>query len=115
PADELVRSNDGVILAGGSTIPRNLPIPGRELKGVHFAMDFLKQQNKRVSGIGFDAEDILATGKDVVVIGGGDTGSDCVGTSNRQKARSVTQFELLPKPPQDRTAYMPWPTYPMIL
>jgi glutamate synthase (NADPH/NADH) small chain len=78
-ADEIVRGNDAVVLAGGSTIPRNLPIPGRELKGIHFAMDFLKQQNKRVSSTEFDAEDILATGKDVVVIGGGDTGSDCVG------------------------------------
>src|ERR1700743_3124502 len=115
PADELLRSNDAVVLAGGSTIPRNLPIPGRELKGIHFAMDFLKQQNKRVSDIGFDTENILATGKDVVIIGGGDTGSDCVGTSNRQKAMSVTQFELMPKPPHTRTTAMPWPTYPMIL
>jgi glutamate synthase (NADPH/NADH) small chain len=78
-ADELVRSNDAVILAGGSTIPRNLHIPGRELKGIHFAMDFLKQQNKRVSNIDVTVEEIIATGKDVVVIGGGDTGSDCVG------------------------------------
>ncbi|MBV8389149.1 MAG: glutamate synthase subunit beta [Mucilaginibacter sp.] len=115
PADELVRSNDAVVLAGGSTIPRNLPIPGRELKGIHFAMDFLKQQNKRVSDIGFDAEDILATGKDVVIIGGGDTGSDCVGTSNRQGAKSIHQFEVMMKPPVDRTHHMPWPSYPMIL
>lgn len=114
-ADELVRSNDAVVLAGGSTIPRNLPIPGRELKGIHFAMDFLKQQNKRVSNIGFDAEDILATGKDVVIIGGGDTGSDCVGTSNRQGAKSIHQFEVMMKPPVDRTNSMPWPSYPMIL
>jgi glutamate synthase (NADPH/NADH) small chain len=78
-ADELVRNNDAVILAGGSTIPRNLHIPGRELKGIHFAMDFLKQQNKRVSNIDVTVEEIIATGKDVVVIGGGDTGSDCVG------------------------------------
>ena len=114
-ADEVVRNNDAVILAGGSTIPRNLPIPGRELKGIHFAMDFLKQQNKRVSGIAFSQEEISAAGMDVVVIGGGDTGSDCVGTSNRQGARSVKQFEVMMQPPAQRTAHMPWPTYPMIL
>jgi glutamate synthase (NADPH/NADH) small chain len=99
-----VRGHDAVVLAGGSTIPRNLPIPGREFKGVHFAMDFLKQQNKRVSSIAVEVEDILATGKDVVVIGGGDTGSDCVGTSNRQGARSVKQFEVMVQPPEQRTA-----------
>jgi glutamate synthase (NADPH/NADH) small chain len=113
--DDLVRNNDAVVLAGGSTIPRDLPIPGRELKGIHFAMDFLKQQNKRVSDIAFDSEDILATGKDVVVIGGGDTGSDCVGTSNRQGAKSIMQFELMLQPPEQRTPHMPWPTYPMLL
>lgn len=115
PADELTKNFDAVVLAGGSTIPRNLNIPGRELKGIYYAMDFLKQQNKRVSGIKFNAEDILATGKDVVIIGGGDTGSDCVGTSNRQGARSIRQFELMLKPPAERTAHMPWPTYPMVL
>jgi len=104
-----------IILAGGSTIPRDLTIPGREFKGVHFAMDFLKQQNRRVSHKGVKEENIFATAKNVIVIGGGDTGSDCVGTSNRQKASSVTQFELMPKPPGSRTPYMPWPTYPMIL
>jgi len=114
-AEELVRNNNAVVLAGGSTIPRNLPIPGRDLKGIYFAMDFLKQQNKRVSNTPFDAEEILATGKDVVVIGGGDTGSDCVGTSNRQKAKSVHQFEVMVQPPAQRTANMPWPTYPMVL
>ena len=114
-ADELVRSHDAVVLAGGSTIPRNLNIPGRDLKGIHFAMDFLKQQNKRVSNIDVTAEDILTTGKDVVVIGGGDTGSDCVGTSNRQGASSVKQFEVMFQPPAQRTQHMPWPTYPMIL
>jgi glutamate synthase (NADPH/NADH) small chain len=114
-ADELVRNNDAVVLAGGSTIPRNLNIPGRELKGIHFAMDFLKQQNKRVSNIAVDGDDILATGKDVVVIGGGDTGSDCVGTSNRQGAKSIKQFEVMFQPPEQRTKHMPWPTYPMIL
>jgi glutamate synthase (NADPH/NADH) small chain len=115
PADEIVRTHDAVILAGGSTIPRNLPIPGRELKGVHFAMDFLKQQNKRVSNTAVVGEDILTSGKDVVVIGGGDTGSDCVGTSNRQGAKSVRQFEVMVQPPEQRTAHMPWPTYPMVL
>ncbi|MFI5161563.1 MAG: glutamate synthase subunit beta [Sphingobacteriales bacterium] len=114
-ADELTRTHDAVVLAGGSTIPRNLPIPGRELKGIHFAMDFLKQQNKRVSNIGFKAEDILATDKDVIVIGGGDTGSDCVGTSNRQGAKSIKQFEVMMQPPAQRTQHMPWPTYPMVL
>jgi glutamate synthase (NADPH/NADH) small chain len=114
-ADELVRNFDAVILSGGSTIPRNLPIPGRELKGIYFAMDFLKQQNKRVSNTAFAAEDILATGKDVVVIGGGDTGSDCVGTSNRQGAKSIKQFEVMMQPPNQRTNTMPWPTYPMVL
>ncbi|TSD66206.1 glutamate synthase subunit beta [Inquilinus sp. KBS0705] len=114
-ADEIVRNHDAVVLAGGSTIPRDLPIPGRELKGVHFAMDFLKQQNKRVSNIAVEAEEIVATDKDVVVIGGGDTGSDCVGTSNRQGARSVKQFEVMMQPPEQRTPHMPWPTYPMVL
>jgi glutamate synthase (NADPH/NADH) small chain len=113
--NDLLREFHAIVLAGGSTIPRDLPIPGRHLKGVHFAMDFLKQQNKRVSQIPFDTEEILASGKNVVVIGGGDTGSDCVGTSNRHKAISVTQFELLPKPPHARTVFMPWPTYPMTL
>ncbi|MEO6893573.1 MAG: FAD-dependent oxidoreductase, partial [Ginsengibacter sp.] len=95
--------------------PRDLNIPGRDLNGVHYAMDFLKQQNKRISHKEVLEENIFATGKNVVVIGGGDTGSDCVGTSNRQKAKSVTQFELMPKPPGSRTPYMPWPSYPMIL
>jgi glutamate synthase (NADPH/NADH) small chain len=114
-ADEIARNNDAVVLAGGSTIPRDLPIPGRELKGIHFAMDFLKQQNKRVSDTQFDQEDILATSKDVIVIGGGDTGSDCVGTSNRQGASSIKQFEVMVQPPAQRTLHMPWPTYPMVL
>src|SRR6201996_5073873 len=114
-ADEVVRSHDAVVLTGGSTIPRDLPIPGRELKGIHFAMDFLKQQNKRVGNSKFEAEDILATGKDVVVIGGGDTGSDCVGTSNRQGAKSIKQFEVMFQPPAQRTQHMPGPTYPMVL
>jgi len=113
--NDLLRENHAIVLAGGSTIPRNLNIPGRELNGVHFAMDFLKQQNKRVANRVVEAEPLLASDKNVVVIGGGDTGSDCVGTSNRQSAISVTQFELLPKPAETRTLAMPWPTYPMTL
>ena len=113
--NDLLREYHAIILAGGSTIPRDLEIPGRKLKGVHFAMDFLKQQNKRVAEKEIKNENILAGGKNVVVIGGGDTGSDCVGTSNRQKALSVTQFELMPMPPKSRTPFMPWPSYPMIL
>ncbi len=123
--NDLLREYNAIILAGGSTIPRDLSIPGRELNGVHFAMDFLKQSNKRVAGKDFLAnasiesnilpEALTATGKNVVVIGGGDTGSDCVGTSNRQGAKSVTQFELMPKPPNERNEYMPWPSYPMIM
>ncbi len=112
---DLLREYHAIVLAGGSTIPRDLPIPGRELKGVHFAMEFLKQQNKRVSHLPVEGEELFATNKNVVVIGGGDTGSDCVGTSNRHKAMSVTQFELMPKPPHTRTGTMPWPTYPMLL
>jgi len=113
--NDLLREYNAIILAGGSTVPRDLEIPGRDLKGIHYAMDFLKQQNKRVSDKKVEEEDILAGGKNVVVIGGGDTGSDCVGTSNRQKALSVTQFELMPMPPKSRTPFMPWPTYPMLL
>jgi glutamate synthase (NADPH/NADH) small chain len=113
--NDILREYDAIVLAGGSTIPRDLPVPGRALNGVHFAMDFLKQQNKRVSNLSIDEKEIITTGKNVVVIGGGDTGSDCVGTSNRQDAKSVTQFELLPKPPDARASYMPWPTYPMLL
>lgn len=123
--NDLLREYHAVVLAGGSTVPRDLPVLGRDLNGVYFAMQFLKQQNKRNANIDplakADIEsniykaDILASGKNVVVIGGGDTGSDCVGTSNRQKAKSVTQFELLPMPPKERTGAMPWPTYPMTL
>jgi glutamate synthase (NADPH/NADH) small chain len=114
-ANQLLADFDAVVLAGGSTIPRNLPVPGRELKGVYYAMQFLKQQNKRVSNIEVQDEEIITSGKDVIVIGGGDTGSDCVGTSNRQGAKSIVQFELMPKPPVSRTESMPWPTYPMVL
>jgi glutamate synthase (NADPH) small chain len=113
--NDILREYQAVVLAGGSTIPRNLEVPGRELNGVHYAMDFLKQQNKRVSNRSVDGNDLWATDKNVVVIGGGDTGSDCVGTSNRHGAASVTQLELLPVPPAERTPGMPWPTYPMVM
>jgi glutamate synthase (NADPH/NADH) small chain len=107
---------DAIVMCGGASAPRDLPIPGRNLKGVHFAMEFLSQQNKRVAGDNIFAEEILATDKNVLVIGGGDTGSDCVGTSNRHKAKSVTQIELLAKPPLKRNDDTnPWPLWPMIL
>ena len=111
----LLREYHSIVLAGGSTIPRDLNITGRNAKGVHYAMDFLKQQNKRVRNFEIGQDAILATGKDVIVIGGGDTGSDCIGTSNRQGARSVTQFEIMPMPAEQRTDNMPWPTFPMLL
>ena len=115
-AEQLRKDFDSIVLCGGSTHPRDLPIPGRELDGVHFAMEFLPQQNKRVAGdTEVGAKEISAKGKKVIVIGGGDTGSDCVGTSLRQGAVSVHQFELLPKPPAQRTDSMPWPLWPMIL
>lgn len=114
--NELVNNYDALVLCGGSTIPRNLPIPGRDLKGVYFAMEFLTQNNKRIAGDHFCPEEtILATDKNVVVIGGGDTGSDCVGTSNRHKAKSITQLELLSKPPNARSEHTPWPLWPMQL
>lgn len=113
---DLLEEYDAIVLCGGATEPRSLPIPGNDLNGVHFAMDFLSQQNRRVSGEKFMRKDeILAIDKHVVVIGGGDTGSDCVGTSNRHGARSVTQIELLAKPPLGRTEHNPWPQWPMIL
>ena len=114
--NNLLNEFDALVLTGGSTIPRDLPIEGRQLKGVHFAMDFLEQNNKRVAGDKIDEENaILASDKHVVVIGGGDTGSDCVGTSNRHKAKSVTQIELLSKPPESRAEHTPWPLWPMML
>jgi len=112
---QLKEDFDSILLCSGSTIPRDLAIPGRNFKGVHFAMDFLAQQNQRVAGKKVSTEEIWATGKNVIVIGGGDTGSDCVGTSNRHGAKSITQIEILPKPPKDRTDAMPWPNWPMIL
>lgn len=113
--EQLKEDFDSILLCGGSTVPRDLPIPGRNFKGVHFAMDFLTQQNLRVGGKKVNVEEIWATGKNVIVIGGGDTGSDCVGTSNRHGAKSVNQIEILSKPPKDRTEAMPWPSWPMIL
>lgn len=115
---ERLHEFDAVVLCGGATLPRDLPVPGRDLRGVHFAWDYLHQQNKRVAGDDVKANGtspILAGGKDVIVIGGGDTGSDCVGTANRQGAARVTQFELLPVPPEERPHDQPWPFYPMIL
>ena len=111
--NELGRDFDAIVLSSGATKPRDLPVPGRELPGVHFAMEFLPQQNKIVAGDAVDGQ-ILAGGKRVVILGGGDTGSDCLGTSNRQGAVSVHQFELLPEPPKDRPA-LSWPNWPMIL
>lgn len=106
---------DAVVMCGGASAPRDLPIAGRQLKGIHFAMEFLPQQNKRVAGDRIFSGEILATGKNVLVIGGGDTGSDCVGTSNRHGAKSVTQIELLAKPPLVRNENNPWPLWPMVL
>jgi glutamate synthase (NADPH/NADH) small chain len=111
---QLLADFDAVVLAGGAEMPRDLPVPGRELKGVHFAMDFLPQQNKVVAGDKVESQ-ILAGGKHVVVIGGGDTGSDCVGTSNRQGALSITQFELLPQPPEKENKALTWPYWPIKL
>jgi len=116
PADKLVKEHDAVVLTGGSEESRDLPVPGRELKGIHFAMDFLPQQNRRVSNEPLGkVEPILATGKEVVVIGGGDTGSDCIGTSIRQGAMSVTNFEIMPQPPEHENKMLTWPDWPLKL
>jgi len=121
PAETLTDHYDAILLAGGAEQPRNLNIPGRELKGIHFAMEFLPQQNRRCEG---DSEDqflsdpsqaITAAGKRVVIIGGGDTGADCLGTSHRQGPISVHQFEIMPKPPESRAASTPWPLWPLQL
>ena len=110
---QLRQAHDAVLLTGGAEQPRDLPIPGRSLAGIHFAMDFLAQQNRRLAALEVTPEEaILATGKHVVVVGGGDTGADCVGTSIRQGAKSVTQIELLPKPPKERAQETPWPMWP---
>jgi glutamate synthase (NADPH/NADH) small chain len=111
---ELEAQYDAVAMAGGAEKPRDLPIPGRELQGIHFAMDFLGQQNRRVTDESLDnVTPILAGGKHVVVIGGGDTGSDCIGTSNRQGALSVTQIEIMPAPPEKENKLLTWPNWPM--
>ena len=110
--EKLINDYDSVLLTGGAEWPRDLPVPGRELEGVNFAMDFLPSQNKVVAGDKV-SEQIKATGKHVVVIGGGDTGSDCVGTSNRHGAASVTQFELMPQPPEQENKSMVWPYWPL--
>ncbi len=115
PAEALLRDYDALVLTGGAEEARDLPIPGRELKGIHFAMDFLPQQNRRVSGEPQEGEPILAADKHVVVIGGGDTGSDCIGTAFRQGARSVTNFEILPQPPLRENKMLTWPDWPLKL
>lgn len=113
---DIMKEFDAVCIAVGAMAPRDLNAPGRELKGIHFAMDFLTQQNRVVRGQQFnESERIYAKDKHVLVIGGGDTGSDCVGTSNRHKAKSVTQIEIMPKPPVDRTSDNPWPYWPTVL
>ncbi|NDP41895.1 MAG: glutamate synthase subunit beta [Aromatoleum sp.] len=114
PAEQLLAEFDAVVMAGGAEQSRDLPVPGRELGGIHFAMEFLPQQNRVVVGDAVPGQ-IMATGKHVVVIGGGDTGSDCVGTSNRQGAKSVSQFELLPQPPEQEEKAMVWPYWPVKL
>jgi len=115
-AQELEKEHDALLLTGGSEHPRDLPVEGRDLEGVHFAMEFLSQQNRRISGetLG-DVTPILADGKHVIVIGGGDTGSDCIGTSFRQGAISVTQLEIMPKPPEKEDKEMTWPHWPLKL
>ncbi|HEY3916447.1 MAG TPA: glutamate synthase subunit beta [Stellaceae bacterium] len=112
---DLMARYDAVVLAIGSEVPRDLPVPGRELAGIHYAMDFLMQQNRRVGGEKVVGPDIMATGKDVLVIGGGDTGSDCIGTSNRHGAKSVTQIEILTMPPEHEEKRLTWPDWPMKL
>ena len=116
PVERLMRDYDAVVLAIGSESPRDLPVPGRDAKGVYFAMEFLAQQNRRVAGEPVSkADSIMATDRDVLVIGGGDTGSDCIGTSNRHKARSVTQLEILPMPPEHEDKLIVWPNWPLKL
>ncbi|MFZ0772933.1 MAG: glutamate synthase subunit beta [Candidatus Sulfotelmatobacter sp.] len=114
--EDLRRDFDAIVLAGGAEHPRDLKVPGRELKGIHFAMEYLPQQNRRCLGDTVEPEtEILATGKRVVIIGGGDTGADCLGTCHRQKPLSVHQFEIMPKPPDERSPQTPWPLWPMQL
>ncbi len=105
---------DALLLAGGAEFPRDLPVHGRDLKGIHYAMEYLPQQNRRIAGDGVDGQ-ILATGKHVIIIGGGDTGADCLGTAHRQKAKSIHQFEIMPQPPAERSPLTPWPLWPLQL
>ena len=112
---ELLKEFDAICLTGGSTVPRDLDVPGRDLDGVHFAMEFLVQQNKSNSGEEIFPNQINADGKKVIILGGGDTGSDCLGTSLRQGASEITQFEIMPMPPQQRTNSNPWPEWPLIM
>jgi glutamate synthase (NADPH/NADH) small chain len=114
--EDLRTKYDAIVLAGGAEQPRELNVSGRELKGIHYAMDFLPQQNRRCHGDTINSEtEILATGKRVVIIGGGDTGADCLGTCHRQKPLSIHQFEIMPKPPDERSPLTPWPLWPMQL
>jgi glutamate synthase (NADPH/NADH) small chain len=116
PVEDLQREFDAILLAGGAEAPRDLNVPGRELKGIHFAMEYLPQSNQRCHGDLLDpATEIFATDKRVIIIGGGDTGADCLGTVHRQKAASVHQFEIMPMPPSDRAPSTPWPLWPMQL
>jgi len=116
PVEHLRRNFDAILLAGGAEQPRDLQAPGRELRGIRFAMEFLPQQNRRCAGERLDfCGEILATGKRVAIIGGGDTGADCLGTALRQKALSVHQFEIMPQPPASRPVQTPWPLWPLIL
>jgi glutamate synthase (NADPH) small chain len=116
PVAEIRKDFDAILLTGGAEQPRDLTVPGRELNGIHFAMEFLPQQNKRIAGDRVDnAEAILATGKNVIIIGGGDTGADCLGTSHRQRAANIYQFEIMPIPPAERDASTPWPLWPLQL
>jgi glutamate synthase (NADPH/NADH) small chain len=112
--EDLRREFDAALLSGGAESPRDLQVPGRELRGIHFAMEYLPQQNRRIAGDVVDGQ-ILATGKRVVIIGGGDTGADCLGTAHRQKAASIHQFEIMPQPPLERSTSTPWPLWPLQL
>jgi glutamate synthase (NADPH) small chain len=113
--DELRARYDAIVLCGGARRPRDLPVPGRSLKGIHFAMDFLTQQNKRVAGDAIPGgEELFATGRRVIILGGGDTGADCLGTSHRHRAAHVVQLELLPRPPDQRMPTNPWPAWPVV-
>jgi glutamate synthase (NADPH/NADH) small chain len=114
PVEDLRKEFDAIVLAGGAESPRDLRVPGRELKGIHFAMEFLPQQNKRNAGDTIP-DQIMATGKRVVIIGGGDTGADCLGTTHRHKAKAVQQFEIMPMPPAERSPSTPWPLWPLQL